>query len=139
MTRAAEQRLNRNLREFNRDVNRYAKTILPADMNRFVRWLALEVLRRVVLRTPVKTGRLRGNWQIGINASPDGIVDKNDPGGSQTIQSGTGKIMSVKFAQQIFITNNLPYAIAIEDGHSKIKAPAGMVAVTLAELRSIFP
>ncbi|WP_429820275.1 hypothetical protein [Ensifer sp. B1-9] len=38
--------------------------------------------------------------------------------------------------QAIFITNNLPYATALEAGHSK-QAPIGMVAVTFAELESM--
>ena len=37
--------------------------------------------------------------------------------------------------ESIWISNNLPYITALEDGHSK-QAPAGMVALSLAEVSS---
>lgn len=139
MSEAAVRRLNKNLREFNREVENYSKKLIPAEHIRFVKHIALDALRRIVLRTPVDTGRLRGNWQVGINDSPSGEVDGTDPTGSTAIQEGTSKLAALGFAQQVFITNNLPYAAAIEGGHSREKAPAGMVAITLTELRSMFP
>ena len=39
--------------------------------------------------------------------------------------------------ENVFITNNVPYIIELEDGHSKRQAPAGMVAVTFANLNAM--
>ena len=57
----------------------------------------------VVKLTPVDTGRLRNNWQITPN---------------------------IAIGRKVIISNNLPYAQVIEDGHSK-QAPNGMVKVTV--------
>lgn len=45
-------------------------------------------------------------------------------------RSGAGKI------KRIYIANGLPYILRLENGWSK-QAPAGMVAITLAELPSL--
>lgn len=116
------------------------------------RKIALEAFRRIVLRTPVGNvrnwikpragyvgGRLRGNWQIGIGSAPSGELDRVDGSGSQTIAEGTSKIGSWKPSDKdepILIVNNLPYAEAVENGHSK-QAPSGMLAITVAEFDGI--
>jgi hypothetical protein len=38
----------------------------------------------------------------------------------------------------IYFTNNLPYAQALENGHSN-QAPGGMVGLTALMLRAVFP
>jgi hypothetical protein len=86
------------------------------------RGTALDLFGRIIRRTPVDTGRLRGNWQAGINSPADG-------GGNKAIGvAGIG--------DSVFITNNLPYAIPIEEG-SSTQAPKGIVAVTVAEFKSV--
>ena len=101
-------------------------------INRAFRRSALDVLRRLVVRSPVDTGRFRGNWQTGVNDAPSGDIPSKDKGGSATINDGESSIASAKVGDSIFIVNNLPYAIALENGHSG-QAPHGMVAITIAE------
>ena len=36
----------------------------------------------------------------------------------------------------IYLTNNLPYAVPLEEGYSK-QAPAGMVALTVQDFQSV--
>lgn len=103
----------------------------------FTRAIALEVFRRVILKTPVDTGRARGNWQCAIAVPSSGVVEAEDRGGGKAISAAADRVMGWKPADvAIFLTNNLPYIKRLEEGYSG-QAPAGMVAVTLAELDGI--
>ena len=101
------------------------------------RAIALEVFRRVILKTPVDTGRARGNWQCTISVPAASVADVEDKGGGKAIAQAADEVMGWEPSKVvIFLTNNLPYIQRLEDGYSK-QAPAGMVAVTLAELDGI--
>ena len=104
--------------------------------NKAIRALALEVVKRIVLRTPVDTGRARGNWNVGVGSPDSGYTDNVDEGGWQTISRGHAIIGGSGPGQIIYITNSLPYILPLEYGSSK-QAPAGMVSVTLAELGNL--
>ncbi|MNH46054.1 hypothetical protein D3C79_1086850 [compost metagenome] len=54
---------------------------------------------------------------------------KTDPAGSETIQQGIRVTTGLEPFTQVFIQNNLPYATALEDGHSQ-QAPGGIYAVS---------
>lgn len=97
-------------------------------MSRVFRGTALDLFGKVILRTPVDTGRLRGNWYATINI-PSQKVDAEGEG-YQTI------VAKAKLGDALFITNNLPYAIPIEQGSSD-QAPAGMVEVTANEFLDV--
>jgi len=94
--------------------------------------LCMEALRRVVQKTPVDTGRAKGNWQVGVGESPAGELDTTDPGGEATIQKGNAKIKGLGAFGTCHITNNLPYIVGLEDGHSA--KGSHMVESTLNEL-----
>lgn len=102
------------------------------------RKIALEMFRRVILRTPVATGRARGNWPCTIGAPAIGELGTKDPSGRATIANATavGLAWRARTGASILITNNLPYIERLEHGYSK-QAPAGMVAVTVAEFGGV--
>jgi len=120
--------------------------------DKLVRGVALEAHGRIIRRTPVDTGRARGNWNIGVNAidrSVDGETkDSSRKKGGKTkrrasgaaqksIQGGQGKILGdFQAGDRLFITNALPYVPDLEKGSSK-QAPQGMVAVTKAEMKPL--
>jgi hypothetical protein len=111
------------------------KTKANADV--VVRKFALEALSRLVMKTPVRTGCARGNWNVSIG-EPDASydLDKTDPQGDSTISEGLSVVeQALATGPSIFITNNLPYIMALEYGWSK-QAPAGMLRVTVQELQS---
>ena len=119
-------------------------------VNTATRMIALEVFRRVILKTPVETGRARGNWQcsigvpiVAMNSGDDWLKGDSDAGlkydksGSGAIQAAADQVMSWKPGDvAIFLTNNLPYINRLEHGYSN-QAPAGMVAITIAEFDGI--
>jgi hypothetical protein len=104
-----------------------------ADLDLVVRKTLIDITTRVIERTPVDTGRLRGNWQIGIGTEPHGELDVEGPGmASATISDITGELSKAQIDDAIFFVNNLPYASVVEAGSSK-QSPAGMLEVTLRE------
>jgi len=111
----------------------------PEKANLFKRVVALHILRGVVMKTPVDTGRARANWQVGVNRRPRGQIAVSESGGQRgtaggaAITKGTGEIATVQPGEDVWISNNLPYIEVLENGSSK-QAPNGMVGVTLAEL-----
>lgn len=114
-----------------------AQALLSERSNQAVRMLALEALSRIVLRTPVDTGRARGNWQAGAG-SPDATVNPVgfDKQGTATIARGAAILQAAEPDQTLYITNSLAYILPLEAGHSG-QAPAGMVGVTIAELQPL--
>lgn len=109
-----------------------------------VRKVGFEMFARVVQRTPVDTGRARGNWQVTLVTPASAVVDRSDGGKKGSRPSGSLESSalaategySIKVAQTIWITNGLPYAPRLEYGWSS-QAPAGMVRVTVAEFQGL--
>ncbi|HEP9015960.1 HK97 gp10 family phage protein [Pseudomonas aeruginosa] len=94
-----------------------------------VRVIALAMLNEIVLRSPVDTGRFRGNNIVSVGAPVYTSSTNVDPTGSETIQQGVRVMTGLEPFTQVFIQNNLPYAVPLEDGHSQ-QAPAGIYAVS---------
>ena len=101
-----------------------------------VRKISLELFSRVILRSPVDTGRFRANWQVAIGTMPNGTLDLTDASGTATVSKATARSAGVKAGDVIYLANNLPYAQRLEDGYSG-QAPAGMVGLTVQEFQSI--
>lgn len=102
-----------------------------ADMETVVRKTAFSLGESMVVMSPVRSGRFRGNWQYGadtINTSTGGADDKSGRTALNRIQAG---IRGWKPGQTIWITNSLVYGPRLEAGWSK-QSPAGMVRVSVA-------
>lgn len=100
-----------------------------------IRKVGIDMTSRIVLRTPVDTGRARANWQVSIGARAIGVVDATDKTGSATIGLATQKLANFKAGPSIWITNGLPYIGKLEDGHSS--QSSGMVARTVVEFQGL--
>lgn len=102
-----------------------AKTALDADM-------------RIVQRTPVLTGRARGNWITSIGGRVTGTMERFGAQASiDEAQQVAASYLTREDWPSIFIQNNLPYIDRLEDGYSG-QAPSGMVGVTFSELKAVF-
>lgn len=136
------------LQSFHMDLTNFDQSILP-EHSVFVKKIAFEVLRGVILKTPVDTGLLRGNWLVSIGSPSDSTIEPKGWDGTEmwggdiaaltetTINNGLKILARVDAAKQIiYIQNNLAYAEAIEDGHSRVKAPQGMLLLTLEEIKA---
>lgn len=94
-----------------------------------VRIIAIKMLNEIVLRSPVDTGRFRGNNIVSVGAPVLASTLNLDPSGAATIQAGARALTGLEPFTVVYIQNNLPYAERLEDGHSK-QAPGGVYGVS---------
>lgn len=100
--------------------------------DRFVRYVMLEFRTRLIVRSPVDTGRFRNNWQYGVEVAPSGVIEGADRSGAD-VSARIAAQIPVKAAGHVhYLVNNLPYGQSLEDGGSK-QAPSGVVGITLLE------
>jgi hypothetical protein len=108
-----------------------------------VKKASLEILQDIIRMSPVGQpelwqgyapkgyvgGRFRGNWQVTFNVPASVELDRIDPSGMDTLKDGIEQIgRYTNGVQSIYFTNNLPYSVRLEFGHSK-QAPNGIVRV----------
>lgn len=94
-----------------------------------VRTISMEILQLVLLAAPVDTGRFKGNNIVSIGAPVYTTLDVVDPSGGETLARGLSAMSGLEPYTQVFIQNNLVYAVPLEDGHST-QAPAGIYGVS---------
>jgi len=130
-----------NAKAFSKEIKTFAEKLVPQEFRLFQRKIALDLLTKIVIKTPVDLGTLRGNWQVDIDTLPEGELDVKDKGGGDTIQKGLAQLSELRgpgsITQTVFLANNLPYAVPIEDGHSR-RASMGMVALSIQEIETAF-
>ena len=110
---------------------------IRADYNKFAREVAIDVDQRVVLKTPVDTGRARANWVVGFSRPVRRARRTVDQSGGATIVENTRKIQQAKDFVNVWISNNLPYINELENGSSR-QAPAGMARLAVNETVRVF-
>ncbi len=112
----------------------FAGTIADA-VGKKTRAAALQALTGVVERSPVDTGRFRGNNRVSVGTRDNGYdLGAADKSGGATIAAGAAKFgTGMAPFTVIYIQNNLPYAEVLERGNSQ-QAPQGVFAVTFNSL-----
>ncbi len=132
-----------NFPQFERQIKKFAKH-MRINANVFVRKIAFDVFAGVTKRTPVDTGWARSNWQIAIGNPSTNILEKppENSNGEAYAKSVNAKQLrnltpsSIEAFPVIWITNNLPYIIPLEYGHSKQMDKGYMVQRTLSHINS---
>lgn len=90
----------------------------------------------VIVQTPVDTGHLANNWQPTKDAPASGVV--NAP--TQTPAQGmvdaaqmaeVEKTVAASVGGVYYLTNNLPYARRVEFEGWSLKAPQGMLRISI--------
>jgi hypothetical protein len=101
-----------------------------------VKKIAFESFRRIVMRTPVDTGRARSNWFVSVGNPSSQTTDSATRAVVGELATGVNGWKPADGAS-IFFTNNLPYIEVLERGRvgnrGSMQAPNGMVAITMAE------
>lgn len=123
------------LGSFELDIQRFVEKA-KGNVDLVIRKISLDLFRRVILKTPVDTGRLRGSWTVSIGAIAPSTVQIDDKSGSATISRVTAATLGLKAGQIVYLTSSLEYARAIEFGHSK-QAPGGMVRLSISEFPQV--
>lgn len=106
-----------------------------ADLEALARQVCFEVAERVIDRTPVDVGNLRGSWQpsIGEPAAPQPM---NDPAGAQVMQAVIAAVAGIKLGDTFYLLNHTAYGPHVEFGTSKMKGRF-FVTDTAAEFPAI--
>jgi len=116
-------------REFAIDLKKFGKVTREQARTIFQK-IALDLDSRVVLSTPVDTGRARGNWFPSINSPSWAMSNISDKSGGVALARLNQVVAGAQLGDVIWQTNNLPYILPLENGHSG-QAPEGMVDVNL--------
>lgn len=99
-----------------------------------LRKVSAEMLQGVIMASPVMDSPFRSNHRVTIdtptsetvegtgNRSPKGSLDQ------EVFAEGAGQILQAKLGDSVYIQNNLPYALRLENGHSQ-QAPLGVFAL----------
>jgi len=118
--------------DFALDISKFVEKS-KLDLKTVVRKIMLDVFVRVILRTPVDTGRARGNWQTTLGGPAASEIDrKTKVGGGAPASEAASVVATFPGDGYVYLTNNVPYILPLEYGSSQ-QAPAGMVRLTLAE------
>lgn len=118
-----------DLRRFAQKSNQKMETVIKSSI--------IRVGTSIVVKTPVRDGRLKNNWLGAYGTVDTSVTQAVDPSGAQAIGRLTAKAAGVTVGEAFYFTNSLPYASRIEyDGWSQ-QAPAGMVRVSIASWENI--
>lgn len=141
-----------NLRQFKIDLREFAEEIVPEAIVRVQKGVALDILRRLIQKSPVGNpklwkgkapkgytgGTFRGFWQAYVATDPGDGAPPPAKGtrprsASATEADARSKIAGVKLGETIYIVNGLPYATRLNQGWSS-QAPAGFFELAVAEV-----
>jgi len=122
-----------NVQQFNAALTEATKKI-DGDIQKFIKQVCLETFRRFIMRTPVDTGRARGNWQVEINRPASGTVEEGM--WDQVFEKGAAKLAQIPPFSVVHITNNLEYVYYLEYVRRSKQHPEGMVEITLVEMKT---
>lgn len=110
---------------------------IEAEVMRRVRVIAMAMLNEIVLRSPVDTGRFRGNNIVSIGSPVYAQTHNVDPSGAATISAGVAQLSGLEPFTVVYIQNNLPYAETLENGHSK-QAPNGIYGLAFTGVAAAY-
>jgi hypothetical protein len=126
-----------NVAAFERDLAKFV-ALTGADADQVVRKVGIDIFAGVTRRTPVDTGHARSAWALNYGGQKSkGGVDEGGTGAAiaENKLEVAGFLASQK-QDTIWITNNLPYIIPLENGHSKQADKGFMVQRTLSVVKS---
>ncbi len=129
--------------QFEAEMRRWALKNMPLIGQKIHAAVTEAVYIGIVQKTPVLTGRARGNWIPSLSAPSEEVGDHLNAGVSLTGVPATsqereaGKAIKKKLeavplgSQTSYVANNLDYISRLEDGHSPKAPPGAMVQNTI--------
>ncbi len=109
-------------RAFAARMRQFAASI-PGQSNRIKMMVFYEIGYRIVLNTPIDTGKARGNWYPSLGA-PDMSVSESARGSGVSIGRIQSFVKSSTNPGTVYLTNSLPYIDLLDGGWSG-QAPQG--------------
>ncbi|WP_108482262.1 hypothetical protein [Oceaniglobus ichthyenteri] len=121
-------------KEFQIQIDREWAAIM-GNVQKAVIYLATEGLAKVQEKSPVDLGTFRANWLISIGEPSDATtMSLSEFAGMNA--AALASYAGVDGLPIIYLQNSLPYSLRLENGWSG-QAPAGVLAITVAELEAI--
>lgn len=120
-----------------KEVFKKVKAETPKKIDKVLQDTAVEVIGKMIDRTPVDTGAAKYHWFIRLVASERFDKARVDPSG--TLPKGRAKrdVKLFRAGKLVWLVNSAPYMKYLENG-SSTQAPQGVVAITMAEVAAIF-
>ena len=111
--------------------------VMTDDLSKLHRATAIEILNKVIQRSPVDTGRFRANHILTLVTPNTGTKEVDDKSGSVTLAAGLSVVGGIAKGEYplIYIQNNLPYAQVLEDGSSQ-QAPLGIYSLAVQDVKN---
>jgi hypothetical protein len=121
--------------QFDADLLRFSE-LLNITIEKVIQRVTFELYTDITTGWPVKTGYSRANWRIGVGEPdlttlplpPDQTPNQYPP---PTIDFE--QLSQIDGKQPVFITNNVDYALFLEEG-SSTQAPSGVVQISVQKL-----
>ena len=123
-----------NAKHFSIDLTRWGVSLEKEQAPKFIRKIALDLLRKVTMKSPVDTGRFRANWMVGIGGADETTTDSTV---NDAMMRGAIILSAYRDLKQIHLSNNLSYAAELEHGRS-MQAPLGVAEISVAEIEEHF-
>ena len=132
---------------FDDQVKAFAKKA-NMSVGKTIRGTSIALFRSVIKGWPVKSGRSRANWMVGMKTPSTATTDATDKQGNSTVSNMVQFINANREGTEFTLANNQPYAHVIEyggypgdgpntvGGYSK-QAPAGVVRINVARFEAI--
>ncbi len=121
---------------FDKQMETFAKKA-SMSVSKTIRGTSIALFRDVILASPVDTGRFRANWMTS-GASPDTSVTKHtDKSGGAAVTVMANFVDGARGKLEFTLSNNLPYAHALEYVNHSDQAPNGMVRVNVMRFQRI--
>lgn len=124
-----------NFDDFAAGLDDFSHREIPDALVDLKNTITLDIFDRLILASPVDKGRFRSGWSTSLD-TPSTFMPAEGLGSYQVPDASTAlsPIKSGKPFQMIWITNNLPYGVALNEGHSK-QAPSGFVDIAVEQAR----
>lgn len=131
---------------FNRNLNQFLRNVTVDKVPLAIKKFAAELLRRIIMKMPVDTGRARAAWYMSttglgvrFNFGTKGpLVASKKIRSTEGIESGMSEgdyVENLKgLTPYVEMVNGCPYIIFLEYGWSG-QAPWGMVRISMREMR----
>lgn len=117
---------------------RFIVRALEKVTERAVAKITLDATANLIETTPVNTGWARANWVPSIGSPIDEPTGDQENVSQSEQDSGIAQVATQYKLDmgKVFITNNVPYIGALNDGHSQ-QAPSGFVQVAVEKAVTI--
>lgn len=99
--------------------------------------VAIVMSDKVIHRTPVDTGRARGNWTPALNTIEQRDAEVFDVSGDVTARQARNIALAMHLGQVFTLSNSVPYIFRLEYLGWSRQAPFGFLGITVAEFQQI--